>query len=351
VTGAALLLAAGVAAAATAVATPWAARLARRLGLLDRPAGYKAHARPTPLLGGLAVLGGCAAGIAVAGGFAGPRPFLALAAGAAVVVLAGLLDDRRARSAGWKMAWQLAAAACAGACLVLLDVRLALFLGAPLPAALLTLLWVVAVTNATNLSDHADGLCAGLAALAATALAVANLRSGAHDVALASAALAGACAGFLPHNWPRARIFLGDAGSMGVGFLLAGLAVLGVYTPRAEVPVLSVGIPAVALAVPLLDVAIVAHLRRRAGHPWWRGDRRHLAHRLVRRGHPPARAVALAWLGGAAAAAVAAALPALSAAVATAVLASLLLLLAALFAAAGGEGLPSGAPIGAPGDR
>ena len=335
-----LLLAAGVAAGASALATPLFARLAHRLGLLDRPGGYKGHAQPTPLLGGLAVLGGCLVGLATAGGLERPRPFLALGVGGAVVLVVGLVDDRRALSASWKMGWQLLAAASAGACLLLLDVRLTLFVPVPLPMALLTLVWVVAVTNAMNLADHANGLCAGLAALAAVALAGVNLHSGAHDVALASACLAGACAGFLPYNWPRARIFLGDGGSLTLGFLLAGLAVLGVYTPGARVPALAVGVPPIALAVPLLDVAVVALLRWRAGHPFWLGDRRHLAHRLERSGHSPARAVALAWGAAAASAATALLLPHLGPLAAAVALSALAALLAALFAGAGSEGLP-----------
>jgi UDP-GlcNAc:undecaprenyl-phosphate GlcNAc-1-phosphate transferase len=306
---------------------------------LDRPGGYKGHAQPTPLLGGLAVVCGCLVGLAAAGGLERPRPFLALGVGAAVVLLAGLIDDRRALSASWKMGWQLLAATCAGACLLLLDVRLTLFVPAPIPMALLTLVWVVAVTNAMNLSDHANGLCAGLAALAAVALAGVNLRSGAHDVALASAVLAGACAGFLPFNWPRARIFLGDAGSMTIGFLLAGLAVLGLYTPGARVPALAVGVPLIALAVPLLDVAVVALLRWREGRPLWLGDRRHLAHRLERRGRTPARAVALAWAAAAASAATALVLPFLGPVAAAVALAALTALLVGLFAAGGSEGL------------
>jgi UDP-GlcNAc:undecaprenyl-phosphate GlcNAc-1-phosphate transferase len=196
------------------------------------------------------------------------------------------------------------------------------------------------MTNAANLADHANGLCAGLGALAAAALAAANLRSGSDAVALAASALAGGCLGFLPWNWPRARVFLGDTGSMTIGFTLAALAVLGAYTPGSRSPRAAVVVPLVVLAVPLLDMAIVVALRLRAGQPPWIADRRHLAHRLMRRGLRPAAAVAAAWGAGAVAGLAGWALPALAPWEAGALLAAAAAALALAAAAAGFRGLP-----------
>jgi len=250
----------------------------------------------TPLLGGCAVALGTVVGTisrlakADTGAMAG---LFALALGALVILVVGVIDDSRGLAARHKFAWQVVAAAGAGLCLALLGVRLDLFLHwPPVPIVLLTVLWVVGITNAVNFLDNMNGLCAGLGAIAALALAVVNARSGEMTVALAAAALAGACVGFLPYNWPRARIFLGDAGSMLIGFLLAALSVMGAYTRGAHVPILALFSPLFVLAIPVLDSLLVVLLRLRLGHPPWVGDRRHISHRLVRRGMHPATAVA-----------------------------------------------------------
>ena len=332
-----------IACATTGGATPVVAWLARRWAILDRPAGYKAHAVATPLLGGCAVALGAVAGIASrlaqadTGAMAG---LLALALGTLVILVVGVIDDSRGLAARHKFAWQVVAAAGAGLCLALLGVRLDLFLHwPPVPIILLTVLWVVGITNAVNFLDNMNGLCAGLGAIAAAALVVANLRSGEMTVALAAAALAGACVGFLPYNWPRARIFLGDAGSMVIGFLLAALSVMGAYTRGAHVPILAVFTPLFVLAIPVLDSLLVVLLRVRLGHPPWVGDRRHISHRLVRRGMHPATAVATLWSAGAACGLAALLLPTVGAAEAPVLLALLFCALGALAAAAGTRGL------------
>jgi UDP-GlcNAc:undecaprenyl-phosphate GlcNAc-1-phosphate transferase len=339
-----LLHTGGVAAGVSLVATAASAWLARRLGALDRPGGYKAHAAPTPLLGGLGVAAGAVAGVGWgAVGFAAHEMagLSAVGAGAALMVAAGLVDDLRGLAPRSKLVSQLGAAAVAGALLALLGVRLQLFLDWPLPAAaLLTVLWVVAITNALNFLDNMDGLCAGLGAIGAAALAAVNLRTGESAVAVAAAALAGACLGFLPHNWPRARVFLGDAGSMAIGFGLAGLSVLGVYTPGADTPKLAVTVPLVVLAVPALDLVLVVWLRLRSGRPPWLADRRHLSHRLVRRGLRPTAAVAALWATAAACGVAALVLPVLAPAEASILLAGLACLLGGLAVAAGTRGLP-----------
>jgi UDP-GlcNAc:undecaprenyl-phosphate GlcNAc-1-phosphate transferase len=339
------LLAVALAAAIVSFATTrLAAFVARRLGALDRPAGYKAHREATPLLGGVGVATGTCLAICGLSGWRGDLDrvgLLALGSGSLVVLCVGLLDDLHGLSAGTKLAWQVVAAACAGLVLAAFGVRLSLFLGWPvLPLMGLTALWVVGITNAFNFADNMNGLCAGLGAVAAAFLALANLRSGETTVALAAAALAGGCLGFLPANWPRARIFLGDAGSMFIGFSLAGLSVMGVYTPGARVPGLAVLVPLLILAVPVLDLLGVVGLRLRAGDAFWRGDRRHLSHRLVRRGLKPAAAVAVLWGVGFLSGVVALALPQLAVGQALALLGGLLLALIGLLVAAGARGLP-----------
>jgi UDP-GlcNAc:undecaprenyl-phosphate GlcNAc-1-phosphate transferase len=312
--------------------------------VLDRPGGYKAHERPVPLLGGLAVLGAAALAVAprLAGaGGPGRGGLVALGAGTLVVALAGLRDDVAGLSARHKLAWQVAAAGFAGLLLAFQGVRLDLFIEGPrVPMAILTALWVVGITNAFNFLDNMDGLCPGLGAVAAASLCVANLRAGDPEVALAAAALAGACLGFLPWNWPRARVFLGDTGSMAIGFALAGLSVMGIYARGSRVPGLAILVPVLILAVPILDLVLVLALRLRARHPVWRGDRRHMSHRLVRRGLRPPLAVAVLWGVAAACGGAALLLPRLDVVAGALLLAGLVAGLGLLAAAAGARGLP-----------
>jgi UDP-GlcNAc:undecaprenyl-phosphate GlcNAc-1-phosphate transferase len=335
-----VLIATAAGSVVACLATPPMAWLARRLGLLDRSPG-----RAIALLGGCAVAAGTLVGVLPYlrhGGGLQIAGLSALALGALVTVAAGLLDDRSGLSPGRKFIWQLSATAGAGLCLAWLGVHLDLFLHwPPLPIMLLTVVWVVAITNAVNFLDNMDGLCAGLGAIAALSLAAINMRSGERTVAVVAAALGGACLGFLPYNWPHARIFLGDTGSMLIGFLLAALSVMGVYTRGAQVPVFAVFTPLFVLGVPVLDCALVVLLRLHARHPPWIGDRRHISHRLVHRGMHPAAAVATLWAAGAMCGLAGVLLPTVGAAEAPLLLALILCALGALAAAAGTRGLSS----------
>lgn len=299
-----LLICGVVACISTMVATPVVRGFAVRTGVLDQPLGYKAHERPTPLLGGIGIIAGLLAGVLCAFlltvGFSTEK-LLVLLSGLLVVTTAGVIDDTRGLSPQMKLLWQVSAAICAGLVLLALGFRISMYLQrlGTLPLAFITLVWIVVVTNALNLLDNMNGLCAGLGAVAASSLAVINLQSGELSVAFMAAALAGACVGFLPYNWPSARLFLGDAGSMAIGFALASLAVIGDYAPGSEIPVLAILARLLVLAIPLVDLVVVVIIRLRDRHPPWRGDRRHISHRLVRRGMRPAVAVATLWLAGA----------------------------------------------------
>jgi UDP-GlcNAc:undecaprenyl-phosphate GlcNAc-1-phosphate transferase len=336
-----MVLLAGVTAAIVAWIATWGAeRLGRWLAVVDVSGGYKQHGAPVPLLGGVGVAAGwLVAVINLAGTDVGRLAAVAL--GALIIVTAGMLDDIRGLAPGHKLAWQAGAAAAAGSCLAALGVHLDLFLQwPPLPVMLLTALWVVFIVNALNFVDNTNGLCAGIGAIAAGALAVVNTQQGEPEVALGAAALSGACIGFLPHNWPRARVFLGDTGSMFIGFVLAALAVMGVYTRGGGIPRLAVLAPVCILAVPMLDAVLVVLLRLRIRHPPWLGDRRHLSHRLVQRGLRSVTAVVLLWIASAAAAVIGVLLPMADMAQASLLLGLLFFLLVGLTVAAGTRGLP-----------
>ena len=158
-----------------------------------------------------------------------------------------------------------------------------------------TVLWILTVISAVNILDNMNGLCAGLGAIGAAAFAAIAAGQGQYLVASLALLAAGALAGFLPYNYPKASAFLGDSGSHLTGFLLAVLAILPhFYTAQNPRP-LAVLAPLLVLAVPLGDLVCVMWIRWRAGKPVWEGDTNHLSHRLVRRGLGKPQAVAVIW--------------------------------------------------------
>ena len=174
-------------------------------------------------------------------------------------------------------------------------VRITLFVPSLAFSYGVTALWILTVVNAFNFMDNMNGLCAGLGAIGAGSFGLIAAGQGQYLVAAMAFLITGALAGFLPHNFPRATAFLGDAGSHLTGFLLGVLAILPhFYSPKHRQP-LAVLTPLLVLAVPLGDLIWVVILRWRAGKPFYIGDTNHISHRLVRRGFNPARAVLVIW--------------------------------------------------------
>ncbi len=273
---------------AAALLTPLAQALARRWGFLDRPGGRKSHAHPIPLLGGGAIYLAIVAALLAAG-----RPFLrqtaALLTGATLVALLGLVDDRRALSPGLKFGGQTVAAA-----LVLWSgIRVQIFPWTALNV-FVTLLWIVGVTNAFNLLDNMDGLSAGTAAICAAFFLLLAAGSGQFLVGALSAALLGASLGFLLYNFNPAQIFMGDAGSLLIGFLLA---VIGIKLRFPNLPTrVSWLLPVLVLGVPLFDTALVTISRLRRGRSPFLGGQDHLSHRLLLLGLSRREAVLVLYL-------------------------------------------------------
>ncbi len=258
--------------------TPLSQRLARRLGMVDRPDGrFKRHPRPVPTLGGLAVYGAFAATLlSLWPAHGGLWPLLL---GGAASLLLGLLDDWRALPWWHKMPLEAAIAVAAVYGGLHLQVP-----GLPVPVAFaLSVLWLWLAANALNLLDVADGLACSVALVAAAALATfcGVVGQGADPLSLTGMALCGALAGFLPANRPPARQFLGDAGSLSVGFLIAGIALLADYR---EQRVLALLTPVGIWALPLLEAVLVSAARLRRGPTPFVGSNDHLSRRLRRRG-------------------------------------------------------------------
>ncbi len=292
-----LLGAAGVA----ALATPLTGRLAVALGAVDRPSERKVNAREgIPVLGGVAVALGCLAGLGSflflldretidltrVAGFLG---------GSLMLMVAGVLDDRFELNAWQKLPIQILAAIVAIQCGFRIDLFTDPFNATThvLPEWIvwgLTLPWIVAVTNAMNLIDGLDGLSAGLGAIISATLIVICWQVGQMTGVVIGIALLGALLGFLPFNFPPARIFLGDTGALFIGYALALLSIQG-YRKAA---LLTFVVPLLALAVPLLDtlLSVVRRVRMRRGI--FSADRMHMHHRLLEKEGSQRRAVL--WL-------------------------------------------------------
>jgi UDP-GlcNAc:undecaprenyl-phosphate GlcNAc-1-phosphate transferase len=252
--------------------------LARRIGILDQPGARKVHLEATPYLGGLAVVAGlCAAGLATGGT---SRQVITIVGCGAAIAMLGLLDDWRSQGPLLKLAVE-SIAACD---LWLAGIRGGVF-GAPWADLLVTIVWVVAVTNAMNLLDNTDGVVSGVAAISALGLFAIAAIQGDLLIAALAVAVAGGCLGFLRYNFPPARIFLGDGGSLLLGFLLAAIGLeLDLVGPSG---VARGAIAVLALGVPIFDLVLVVIARLLAGRPVHVGGTDHAAHRLARRGSSP----------------------------------------------------------------
>lgn len=267
--------------------TPLLARFAGRAGIVDHPHQDRFHSRATPYLGGVAIAAGLLLVVALVPGE--PRQVAAVVVGALGLGSLGLVDDVRG---GLGPAVKLAVEAAAGAALWLVGIRAGIFDVAALDFAL-TVVWVIAVTNAVNLLDNMDGVAAGVVAVAATGMFCIAASQGEYLVASLALAVAGGSVGFLRYNVAPASIFMGDAGTLFLGFLLAALGMkLDLVGPgtlaRAVIPVLAVG-------VPLFDMALVVVSRVSAGRPVYRGGTDHSAHRLAEQGLPPRRIAIAAY--------------------------------------------------------
>lgn len=252
--------------------TPMFGRLATRLGVLDHPAANKFHQEATPYLGGAAVglslvfVGGVGSG-------ASAQIVTLLLAGVALGIV-GLADDR----AHVRPVVKLAVEVGAGLALWAVGIRAGLFDAAALNLAL-TVFWVVAITNAVNMLDNMDGLSSGVAAIAAMAFFAIAAQRGDYLVGALALAVAGASIGFLRYNFPPAKIFLGDAGTLLLGFLLAALGLK--LDLVGENGLMRSAVPVLLLGVPIFDMALVVLARLRGGRKVYVGGTDHTSHRLV----------------------------------------------------------------------
>lgn len=252
--------------------TPLVRRAAIEFGVLDSPDGkLKRHKEPTPYLGGVAVYVAFLVSLGLV--FEFDRELLGMLLGGTIVTMLGLFDDLKVVTPGLKIMGQMLAIWVlfkSGATIQIATIPVWLTI-------LLTVAWVVVVTNAVNILDVSDGVASGTAAIAATSIAMIAIMNGRPLIACAAVALAGTCGGFVWFNKAPAAIYLGDTGSMFVGFMLASLTMIGDYAQNNHVALLA---PLFILAVPLFEVVICSLARLSRGQSPLRGSPDHQALRL-----------------------------------------------------------------------
>ena len=285
--------------------TPGVGRFARFIGVVDEPGETRrVHTHPVPRLGGIALLLGifvpALAFLELDG------PYRGILLGAAIATTVGAIDDFRGLPWWGKLGGQVAAGAVAVGFGVTVD-RFTFpgFGSQELPewaAGAATIVWVVAIMNMVNFLDGMDGLAAGICAIAGSTFAIIGLSLGAPEAALLAAIVAGACFGFLHHNFYPARIFMGDSGALLLGFLLATLAIEGLVKTAALATLV---LPLLVLAIPIVDTSFVVAKRLKYRQRLYEADRTHLHHRFMNIGFSQKRAVVYmyAWCGILAAAA------------------------------------------------
>ena len=317
------LIVALVAALLTAGLMPLAIGVGNRFGILAQPDGERRlHKRPTPLLGGAAMCIGVIGALLVAWRirqfqdvFASSSEVIGVGIGALIITAVGLADDLWEVSPPAKLAGQVLAGSAMYLFGVTLDQVTLPFIGNLQISAdltpLITVLWVIGMGQAINLIDGLDGLAAGIVAIASAAFLLyssrlfdSDLISGSNMGPLVAAITLGVCVGFLPFNFNPARVFMGDAGALLLGLLMAastvvvgGRAVQGVPVPGQTFFFLApLFIPILILAVPIGDVVrlFITRTIRRTG--WANAGRDHLHYRLIELGHGPRRAVVLIWM-------------------------------------------------------
>jgi UDP-GlcNAc:undecaprenyl-phosphate GlcNAc-1-phosphate transferase len=264
-------------------------RVCTQLKLLDLPDMRKIHKYAVPYLGGVSVFFGFMMGLGVAlhldRGFRFEflQEFIGLFVACSIILLLGIFDDLGGSNASIKLVFQAIGATVLWGYGFRIETVSSPWGGSielgPILGWMVSILWFWAITNAMNLIDGLDGLCAGIGAIAATSLFVAGMWRGENVLPFLAIALAGSLIGFLPHNFHPAKIFLGDTGSLTIGFLIAAASLVSLTKASATVSLL---VPVAALAIPVTDTIMAIIRRQRLRKNIFQADREHIHHRLIK---------------------------------------------------------------------
>ena len=268
--------------------TPLARFLAIKVGIIDQPNSARWHLKPTPLMGGVALVLSFITACFIWGELS--HGIIALFAGGLLVFALGVFDDIKGTIYWVKLPGHLAAALI----LIISGTRVGLipqiWLSVPL-----SILWIMVLTNSFNLLDNTDGLSAGIAFIVSLGLSFFFLLEGTPLLALLSLALAGSCLGFLRYNFHPAKIFMGDCGSTFLGYILAGITLMGSWHHSSSL-VFALVTPLVLLGVPLFDTTLVFVDRLLHGKFVTQGGKDHASHRLLLLGFSPGKATLFLYL-------------------------------------------------------
>ena len=275
--------------------TPLVKRFAVAVGAIDKPDARKVHHGAIPRLGGLAIFLGYVGSVLFNGSIPHDHKLFGFVLGTVILVLVGIWDDIKQIEPKTKLMGQIIAAAI----LVAYDIRVD-FINLPWGgvvylkywAAPLTIFWIVGFTNIVNLIDGLDGLAAGISFIACIAVCAMTLQLGQIDLACISLALAGATVGFLRYNFNPAKIFMGDTGSMLLGYTLAAISVMGAVKTAATIALV---VPAIVLGLPILDTLFAIVRRKISGRPIFKPDKGHVHHRLLAQGLTQKQAVLMMY--------------------------------------------------------
>lgn len=274
------------------LATPVVRRVAWRFGFIDQPSFRKVHATPMPRLGGLAIYAGFIVALLVLGTRFRFNEAVGILIGATLVSVVGGIDDHNPIGPVPK----LLAQALAAGILILSGVQVAVFDQQWLNVVV-TVIWVVGITNALNFLDNMDGLSAGVAAVASAFFLLLAALNNQYLVGVMSAALLGACIGFLWYNFNPASIFMGDSGSLFIGFVLAALGIKLRFPGNTDIVTWMA--PVLVLGLPILDTTLVTVSRLRRGvNPLTTAGKDHISHRLARLTGSKREAVLMCYLIG-----------------------------------------------------
>ena len=257
--------------------TPLTKRLALRWNIVDQPDQRKIHHEPIPLLGGVAIFGAFLLATVLFAPATHLVEFGAVLAGGLWLAVVGYVDDRHGMNPRIKMASQVVA----GIVLILAGIQVRLF-EIPVLDIALTLFWIVGITNALNLMDNMDGLAAGITAIAAGTFFVLAASQELILVSSLSAALCGATLGFLRYNFAPATTFMGDTGSLVIGFVLAVLGIKLDFPSQSTI--VTWAIPILVLAIPIFDTTLVTFTRLRERRSPFQGGKDHTSHRIAAMG-------------------------------------------------------------------
>jgi UDP-GlcNAc:undecaprenyl-phosphate GlcNAc-1-phosphate transferase len=269
--------------------TPIIRHIAGRLGMVDRPDARRVHVSPVPLLGGMAIYVGFIVALLLFGEGWVLSQAISILVGATIVSFLGIWDDRW----GVRPVMKLLGQAIAASIVILSGVQVS-FLPNQALNLLITFLWMLGITNALNLLDNMDGLSGGVGAVAAAFFLLLAALNGQYLVASLAAALLGVCIGFLVYNFNPASIFMGDAGSMFLGFVLAAVGIKLRFPSHPNV--ITWMIPVVVLGLPIFDTTLIVVSRLRRGlNPLTNPGKDHVSHRLVSLGLSQRQAVVLLY--------------------------------------------------------